>query len=98
MKNFKRTHYPVVGTSALQSQHQENLIDFSSLTASKGKHASKKMPLKSLKNRIIQSENVQSLLHGSLKGKSFNKASKGQTFAIGMCFFAFAIAFVYFGY
>jgi len=97
MKNFKRTHYSVVGTSALKAQHEERLIDFSHLKASKGKHAIEKPFFRTLISKIMQSKDVQSLIHGSLKGKSFNKATKLQTFAMGMCFFIFSIAFVYFG-
>lgn len=103
MKKFK-THYEVVGSSALSSELKGKIIEFPSHEAQEASSSfdnARKNPLSTLyvkvRARIFQHQGIQALLAGSVQGKPFNKAKPWQSFLVGSCFFAFAFASIFIG-
>ncbi|MCL2826070.1 MAG: hypothetical protein FWD72_01550 [Eggerthellaceae bacterium] len=101
MTNFETKHYPVAGSSALESKQEDNIIEFP-FEGNEGK--SRCFPMEYLGNKgrmaiakALETESVQELLHGSLRGKPFNQAKWWQSLLLGASFFVAAIACIYFG-
>ncbi|MEG0476558.1 MAG: hypothetical protein RR572_02680 [Raoultibacter sp.] len=103
MKNTK-THYPVVGTSALQVQHTSNqkghhIIAFPGTpSVVTGAHAEQ---APSFRTRFIrkmdQSEALSELRFGSMRGLPFQKVKTWQSFAAGCTCFVTALIVIFFG-
>lgn len=101
MKKFEITHYPVVGSSALDLEHTEYVVELPVLPGKRMRHARNRSIFYRLRDRIasriMRTQSAQDLLYGSLQGKSFNKAKGWQTLAMGGSLFVIALICLYFG-
>ncbi|MEG1830213.1 MAG: hypothetical protein RR204_00170 [Raoultibacter sp.] len=103
MKNTK-THYPVVGTSALQVQHAlhqkgQHIIAFPGTSpVVAGAHVEQAPSLHTrLIRKMDQSEALSELRFGSMRGVPFQKVKTWQSFAAGCTCFATALIVIFFG-
>jgi len=101
MKKVERTHYPVVGSSALKPEYTEHIVDFPLSPEKRGKHVLAGNTFSRSGRRIVahimHTQSVQELLYGTLQGKSFNKAKGWQSLAMGSTLFVIAIACLFVG-
>ena len=101
MNKVEITHYPTAGSSALELEYEVGVIGCPLLPEEQEGRGRKGNILHRAKDRVVscvmRTDSAQDLLHGSLQGRSFNKAQGWKTLAMGCSLFIIAIACLYLG-